>query len=201
MEGRQLGAGIRTDLRFFAYYLGNQTLLLPRYSTDLHYEDAVIRGDDTVGRLFAIVLSDYRRALDDDDLVRIAHHDRAQAWLAAQCDPLNFEAPELTGAEQRLSGFDEPWKDAVVDFARKVGRGTLAPEVVQGEEYVSGLAEGGSFLESIVAVYANVLRVDGSGRPTNADHAERRAAWRLRLWFDPDHPGDPPLQEWECELV
>jgi hypothetical protein len=73
--------------------------------------------------------------------------------------------------------------------------------VVQGEEYVSGLAEGGSFLESIVAVYANVLRVDGSGRPTNADHAERRAAWRLRLWFDPEDATHPPLQEWECELV
>lgn len=51
-----------------AFNLGNGTLLLPACSTDLDYEEIVTRGDDTIGRLFALLLTDYHRSMGDQDL-------------------------------------------------------------------------------------------------------------------------------------
>ena len=159
-----LPPGLRSDLRFFAFYLGNGTLLLPSYSIDLNYGDVVVRGDDTVGRLFALLFSDCQRDLADQAMVHTANYIRMRAWLAAQCDPTSYQPPELTPAEQSLSGFDVPWKDAVVFFGRKIGLGTLAPDVLDGYEYLPDLFKnGGSWLEAAVMVYANVLRLDATG--------------------------------------
>lgn len=149
-------------MRHFAYYLGNGTLLCPGYDC-LDYDEVVTRYDDTVGRLFAILLDDYHRPLDDEGVDSRADDDRVRAWLAAECDPARYEAPPLSDAGLRLSGFDEGWKDAVVAFARKLGRGTLAPEVLEGIDYVPYLVEGGSLPEDVVTVFANVLKVDSDG--------------------------------------
>ena len=196
-----LPANLRSELRFFAYYLGNGTLLLPAYDIDLDYAGVVTRGDDTIGRLFALLLTDSYHELNGAEQVHQASYDRVRAWLAAQCDPTAYAAPALAAPERDLAGFAQPWKDAVVDFGRKLGRAALCPDVLDGYVYLPDLFEnGGSWLEAVVTVYANVLRVDAGGRPTNAAHAERRAAQMLRAYFDHDFDVVPPFEEWEREL-
>lgn len=197
---RRLPPGLRSDLRHFAFYMGNGTLLFPVYG-GLDYDDMVTRYDDTIGRLFALLVDGYHRPLDDDTVASLADYGRVRLWLAAECEPERHKAPVLTESELRLSGFDEKWKDAVVAFARKLGRGTLAPEVLGGLDYVPYLVTGGSLPEDIVMVFANVLSVDSSGNPLNARHAEHRAAQKLREWIDDDYRPDPPMEVWEFDLV
>ncbi|WP_326681609.1 DUF7677 family protein [Streptomyces sp. NBC_01237] len=199
-EIQQLPPGLRSDLRYFAYYLGNGTLLCPVYD-ELDYDEVITRYDDTVGRLFAILLDSYDRPLDDDKVDSFADYDRVRAWLAAECDQARYKAPALSDAELRLSDFDEKWKDAVVAFACKLGSGTLAPKVLKGIDYVPYLVEGGSLPEDVVMVFANVLRVTSDGTPTNAGHAEHRAAQKLREWLEPGYQPDPPMEIWEFNLV
>jgi hypothetical protein len=205
-DTRPLPPGTRSDLRFFAFYLGNGTLLLPAYGADdpadeLDYTDIVTRYDDTVGRLFAILLDGYHRRAGDEGLASVAPYDRVEAWLAAQCDPARHEPPALTDAELALSGFDEGWKDATVAFGRRLGRGTLVPEVLGGLDYVPHLFETGSLPEAVVMVFANVLRIGSEGMPVNASHAELRAAQWLRRYLDHDYRADPPFEYWEFELI
>ncbi|GAA2113458.1 DUF7677 family protein [Actinomadura alba] len=205
-DTRPLPPGTRSDLRFFAFYLGNGTLLLPAYGADdpvdeLDYTEIVTRYDDTIGRLFAILLDGYHRPPDDRDLASLAPYDRVEAWLAAQCDPARHEPPSLTDAELALAGFDEGWKDATVAFGRRLGRGTLVPDVLDGLDYVPDLFKGGSLPEAVVMVFANVLRIGSDGTPVNAGHAERRAAQWLRRYLEHDYRVDPPFEHWEFELL
>jgi hypothetical protein len=59
----------------------------------------------------------------------------------------------------------------------------------------------GSDLEIPFAIFANVLDVDERGRVTNHAAAERRAAQWIRSYCDPSYVVEPPLAEWETELL
>jgi hypothetical protein len=51
------------------------------------------------------------------------------------------------------------------------------------------------------AFFTNVIEVDDSGRVSNVDEAEHRAAQWIRRCCDPTYVVDPPFQDWEIELA
>lgn len=56
-------------------------------------------------------------------------------------------------------------------------------------------------METLFAVFANVLELDDDGQPTNERFAERRAAvWLCQYCTGSLPPGEPPLEFWEVEL-
>lgn len=73
--------------------------------------------------------------------------------------------------------------------------------MLDGVDYWDVLRENPSELETVVAIFANVLELDDQGVPVNARYAERRAATELyRFCTGQLPPGEPEIESWECEL-
>lgn len=95
----------------------------------------------------------------------------------------------------------EDVRSAIRFFAFYLANGTVSPELIAADyDYRPHLVEYGSELELAFAIFLNVLEVDEDGKPTNSDHATRRAAEWIRSYNEPDYRPDPPLEPWEVEL-
>jgi hypothetical protein len=73
-------------------------------------------------------------------------------------------------------------------------------ELLEDFDYRSAIMSYGSGLEQVLAIFANVLDVDETGRVTNYSEAEFRAAQWIRRFCDHDYLVDPPFAAWELEL-
>lgn len=66
-------------------------------------------------------------------------------------------------------------------------------------DYWPAMRDEPSLMEQTFAIFANVLTFDGDGNPTNARHAEQRAAMWVRQYCA-GIPAEPPLEGWEVQL-
>lgn len=91
---------------------------------------------------------------------------------------------------------------ALRQFAGWVARGTVGYPLFDGStDYWQVLRDEPSAMESLFAVFANVLELDEEGEPTNAKYAERRAAAYLYEYLTGSMPeGEPDLDEGETDL-
>ncbi|MGP3989562.1 DUF7677 family protein [Streptomyces sp. 3N207] len=85
-------------------------------------------------------------------------------------------------------------------FAFYLANGTVDVELLDGIDYRPALFRFGSPLETVFAIYANVLQVDESGQVLNDGEAQYRAAQWIRGFCDPGYRIEPPFQAWETEL-
>lgn len=86
-------------------------------------------------------------------------------------------------------------------FAGWVARGSVGYPLLEGIAYWDELRDSPSQMETLFAIFANNLRLDADGEPTNEKYAERRAAlWLYKYCTGQAHPDDPPLEGWEVEL-
>jgi hypothetical protein len=88
---------------------------------------------------------------------------------------------------------------ALRTFGFWLANGTVGHPLLKGIDY-SCIFREPSALEAAMAIYANVLRMDESGRVLNARAAERRAAQSIRSYVDPMYVVDPPFEDWEVAL-
>ncbi|MFD6176165.1 MULTISPECIES: DUF7677 family protein [unclassified Isoptericola] len=86
-------------------------------------------------------------------------------------------------------------------FAGWVARGSVGRPLLDGIEYWDDLRDSPSQMETLFAVFANVLELDDDGEPVNEKYAERRAAtWIYQYCTGSLPPGEPALEHWEVEL-
>lgn len=86
-------------------------------------------------------------------------------------------------------------------FAGWVARGSVGHPLLDGIEYWDELRDSPSQMETLFAIFANVLELDGGGEPVNEKYAERRAAVWLHQYCTGRLPeGEPELESWEVEL-
>jgi hypothetical protein len=88
---------------------------------------------------------------------------------------------------------------ALRTFGFWLANGTVGHPVLSGIDY-SCIFREPSALEAAMAIYANVLRIDESGRVLNPRAAERRAAQSIRAYLDRSYVVDPPFEAWEVAL-
>lgn len=86
-------------------------------------------------------------------------------------------------------------------FAGWVARGSVGNPLLEDIDYWDELRESPSQMESLFAVFANVLELDDDGEPVNEKYAERRAALWIYRYFTGTWPeGERPLEDWETKL-
>lgn len=86
-------------------------------------------------------------------------------------------------------------------FAGWVARGSVGHPLLDGIDYWDDLRDSPSQMETLFAVFANVLELDDDGEPVNEKFAERRAAlWVFHYCTGRWPDGEPPLEGWEVEL-
>lgn len=88
---------------------------------------------------------------------------------------------------------------ALRTFGFWLANGTVGLPILEGVDY-SCIFREPSALETAMGIYANVLRIDESGRVLNPRAAEMRAAQWIRMYVDPTYIVDPPFEGWECVL-
>jgi hypothetical protein len=87
---------------------------------------------------------------------------------------------------------------AIRRFAGWVARGTVGHPLLDDINYWDELKDSPSQMETIFAIFANVLELDDHGEPTNEKYAERRAAiWLYRYCTGELPPGEAELKPWE----
>ena len=89
---------------------------------------------------------------------------------------------------------------ALRTFSFWVANGTVGLPLSEGVDYWDDLKDSPSLMEQVYAIFANVIELNDAGEPTNAKHAEFRAAQYLRSWCDPSYIVTPPLEAWETNL-
>ncbi|PCC73699.1 hypothetical protein SAMN02745121_06818 [Nannocystis exedens] len=190
----------RSSLRFFAFYVGNGTLFLPRErgEDEVDYLDALVEPGPALGRLFSVYAHARAAELRGAPLGPGGPGRRAARWFRSTFRPAQTVEPPVQEAEL-APGCGVPWLDAVARFAAALGEGRLAPEVLAGREYVSALTcdgtGAGSTLELIVAIFTNVLALTGDEAT-----AVQRTAQHVRSLVDDDYVVEPPFTEEETAL-
>lgn len=188
----------RSDLRFFAFYIGNGTLFLPREPGDdeVDYLDELVDPGPRLGQIFSVYAHTLAAELRGQP--RGAASSRAAAWYRQTFRPDHPVDPPVEPHEL-LPGCGVPWLDAVARFAADLGAGTLEPALLADHPYVSTLTcdgtGAGSTLELIFAIFANVLALTG-----DEPHARRRTAQHVRSIVDDTYEPDPELSEDETIL-
>ncbi|WP_068160339.1 DUF7677 family protein [Rhodococcus phenolicus] len=86
-------------------------------------------------------------------------------------------------------------------FSGWVARGSVGHPLLDGIDYWDDLRESASQMETLFAIFCNVLELDDEGEPVNEKYAERRAAlWIYRYCTGKWPEGEPELESWEVEL-
>lgn len=87
---------------------------------------------------------------------------------------------------------------ALRTFAFWVANRSVGHPLLEGVDYACIFDEP-SALESVFAIFANVIEMDDQGNVLNAKWAERRAAQYILLYVTGEQPS-PPFEAWEEEL-
>ena len=202
---KHLSSEVRSQVRLFAFFVGNASMLDDLYDDDfdaLAYSSLFTRRDNTLGDLFAI----YLNVLAADTEGNLRPHgaeragERAQQWLRHAYDPRYTIEPPVEAWELFPDTTDVPWKQPIKNFARDLGRGAVAPDLLAGIDLLPYLTDGGTWLERLFAIFTNVLLIDGDGHALNAAWAARRAVSYIRCVDDPTYGLDRPFEQWELEL-
>jgi hypothetical protein len=86
-------------------------------------------------------------------------------------------------------------------FAGWVARGSVGHPLLDGIDYWDDLRDSPTQMETLFAIFANVLELDDQGEPVNEKYAERRAAtWLFQYCTGELPPGEPELDDGEVAL-
>jgi len=88
---------------------------------------------------------------------------------------------------------------ALRTFSFWIANGSVGHPLLEGIDY-SCIFNEPSALETVYAIFANVLRFDKTGTVLNAKYAERRAAQWIRQCVERDYEVEPPFEDWEVAL-
>ena len=173
----------RIELRFFAFWLANGTL--------------IINFDDPVPE-YATLLEEpgpWLGALIEGHLAEdhVAGADIAR-WLY---EHLRGREP---GPPPTLPADAPAWKHLVARFARELGWRRI-PAGADPADIAGLLLEwGGSPLELVFATLGNVIALDEAGRVCDEAQAFARGEAMLRIQLGIDDEADPPFEIWETAL-
>jgi hypothetical protein len=107
--------------------------------------------------------------------------------------------------DRRVAGCDHETVAGSVGRAETlrwvVAHGSVGRPLLEGIDYWDDLRDSTSQMETLFAIFANVLEFDDEGNPVNEKDAERRAAvWLYQYCTGRVPEGEPPLETWEVEL-
>jgi hypothetical protein len=194
--GKRLPRQIVGDLRFFGFYVGNQTLLLKDVTdlSDIH------EPSNGLGELYMIqVFGGYNADCSDVDRSGKESVRSSQiAYMKSLGTKSPFQLP-LSSDEIKM-GAD--WRHALVRFMLDLGNRKLdtAPLIDFEEDYADDVIDYGNHLEMTTAIFCNTLRMDKNFNIINENWARHRASQYLRLIKDDTYTEVPRLKNWETWL-
>jgi len=196
IEGKyfRLDDDLRQDLRLFGFYLFNHTLdwdtLCENFDED--YVQFLAKNPLVFGEVSCIFINHLRNNSSDSQI-------RAAQWIRLKMDSsyhVDFDDWELN-MEMSDQSFWSDLKRFVLAIANENFHNDLL-----GEAYFSSMVEQGSnFLESVFAVWGNVIRLNEQGETINTQQLELRVAQWIKSYLDESYQPYPVFEAWEYELI
>lgn len=201
-KGKKLAYDIVGDIRFFAYYIGNETILANTAPWGIKYNiEVIFEPSEALGNIFALKLYNEYDALSQDILTGVNTGKRIGQYIQSLTEPDYSPDPPFTATELQPT-FQGNWRDVIVRFTRDFGLRKLLTEPLQDleEDYAEGIIDYGSGLEMLLALFCNVLRMDHGYYVINEAWARHRASQYIRAYCDEQYTIKPALKSWETTL-
>ncbi|GAA4276371.1 DUF7677 family protein [Aquimarina mytili] len=203
-KGKRLPYSIVSDIRFFAFYIGNETILASR---NCHNINVVFETSDALGNMYAIKLfKTYDEVGNSPNTSEEIPSDKNSTDLIVEYVQ---ELKEKNKCEDLLLPFNkfrsrnkENWRNVIVRFFNDFGLRDLKekPLMEFNDDYADGVINEGSPLEQLTAIFCNVLRFDEKYDVINEEWTRYRASQYIRYYNDDSYQITPPLKEWETIL-
>lgn len=200
-KGKRLSREIVSDLRFFGFYIGNESL--ENIFPDIRNMSIVFEPSDALGNLYAFRLfRDY-----DKKGERSGNTDLPGSYtmIAEYINCLNNNQPVTFSFPFTKQELTDPkdWRAVLARFMLDFGNrklDTVPLKDFDGEDYAYDIIDYGSGLELLTAIFCNILRMDKAFNVINEEWCRHRASQYIRAHHDDAYRIEPPLKEWETTL-
>lgn len=190
--GKKLPKQIVSDLRFFSFYIGNESLLLPINDLSVIYKKS-----NALGHVFAIKLfGNY------DKYGKLGNYSEGKYSLKEMVLSLNKKESYELPAEMSNVQNDLNWRSVIVRFMLDFGNGKIDAEPVKKlrADYRSDIIDYGNSMEMLTTIFTNTLRMDNDFNVINEDWIRYRASQFIRSYHDETFRVIPSFKYWEQTL-
>ena len=200
-KGKRLAYDLVADLRFFAFYIGNETILA-YVAPWKHYNiEKVFEPGEALGHIFTISL--YNRYNEKGEHIRTGVNvsQRIGQYIQHISEPDYQPHPPFT-AEELSPGSVGDWREVLVSFMRDFGKRNLQTIPLEGfvGDYAEDIINYGSGLEMLTAIIGNIIRLDSDYQVMNEDWVRYRASQYIRAHQDLTYQVQPRFKAWETAL-
>lgn len=190
--GKRLPKKIVSDLRFFGYYIGNESLLLPdKLDMSIVHEPSNAIGELYMLKLFGTYNTNFSYNQKNSEI-------SFKTYLQSLHSKSSVELP--LNKDEVKYGLD--WRHAIVRFMLDLGNRNLntIPLVDHKEDYCLGVINNGNSMEMITAIFCNTLRMGKNYNIINENWVRHRTSQYLRLLNDDAYVESPTFKKWEMML-
>jgi len=200
-KGKRLAYDLVADLRFFAFYIGNETILA-NVEPWRHYNiEKVFEPGEALGHIFTINL--YNRYNEKGERIRtgINVSQRIGQYIQSISEPDYQPDSPFTVEELNLGSMGD-WREILVSFMRDFGKRNLQTAPLKGfvGDYAEDIINYGSGLEMLTAIIGNSIRLDSDYQVINEAWVRYRASQYIRAYQDLTYQVQPHFKEWETTL-
>lgn len=191
-NGKRLPKKIVSDLRFFGYYIGNESLLLPdKLDMSIVYEPSNAIGELYMLKLFGTYNTNFSYN-KKSTVISI------KTYIGLLHSAFLVELPLKRGEVK--NGTD--WRHAIVRFMLDLGNRNLntVPLADYKEDYCLDVIDCGNCMEMITAIFCNTLRMDKKFNIINENWVRHRVSQYIRRLHDDTYIASPAFKEWEMML-
>ncbi len=205
-RGRKLSKDIVANLRFFGFYIGNQTILSTTKWGIKYDITEIFESPDAIGDIYALKLfrsysfdTNYQKSFEN-----IAVSTSSTQLIGEYISSLNGDGEFSFPLKELHSENSMNWRDVMVRFFRDLGNRQLNTEPLKDyeEDYAYWIISEGGYLERLSAIIANVIRVDKDYNVINEEWVRYRGSQFIRLINDETdtYSVKPPFKDWETML-
>ena len=213
-KGKRLAYEIVGDLRFFCFYIGNETILSgTKWGHNYDMEIVFDPPSSALGNIFAINLfrSYGETGTRQDNAEKLGTELSSTQLIGEYIESLNNKTEFHLKMDKLQSENPKNWRDVIVRFFMDLGNRSLDTQPLKNykstdeedeDDYAYWIISAGGFLEGTTAVFCNILRMDNEFNVINEEWARHRASQYIRMINDDSgrYKVIPPLKQWETTL-
>ncbi|MFK7906442.1 MAG: hypothetical protein AB8B69_15030 [Chitinophagales bacterium] len=209
--GKRLPYETVGDMRFFAFYIGNGTILTGT-KWDAEYNiDIILEPSDVLGNIFALELF-RNKGIEGgrkNNSKKLGTNLSSSELIGEYIQSLNNKSQFSIFLNKLQSENRKNWRDVVVRFFKDLGNRNLqttplinykSVDKEEKDDYALWIISEGDYLEKTTAIFCNILRMDKEFNVINEEWARHRISQYIRKVNDDSYKVIPRFKEWERTL-
>jgi hypothetical protein len=195
-KGKRLSYETVADMRFFGFYIGNDTLFVQELGLDIVYEKS-----EHLGMIYALQLfKGYGEDGTDNEKSR-QKSISIKDYIKSVYQNVEILPDKLPFTKQQLQT-DKNWRSVIARFFMDFGLRTLNTFPLQDfkEDYAEDIIDYGGHLERLTAIICNIIRFDENYNVINEEWTCYRTSQYIRAINDENYKVIPAFKIWETSL-